>query len=172
MDHTTNNPSNQPNPQPHTHDCHSRHTKRKPTTKRRKKPPQRQHRHPKKRRQHLHHHKPTSKQTVRLPSPPTLNTKGKGRGRQKPRRAKEKSEVPVPHALHRHNGPPPTLGAHYTYKGTGLSAPCDTQSTQAIHPAASTPARQYTGPNPPLPNVAALPALPLYRLLFPHPDRP
>ena len=110
-----NSPTIQPNPHPHTHDRHTRHRKTKPTTKHRKKSPQRRHRHPKRRRQHQHHHKPTSKQTARLPLPATPITKEKGRGRQKTHRAKGKSEVPFPHARHRHNCPPPTLSAHHSY---------------------------------------------------------
>ena len=81
--------------------------------------------------------------------------------------------MPVPHALHRQYGPPPTPGVHYTYRGTGISAPCESEKTRAIDPAATAPARLFTRPQPPrLPSMAAPPAPPLYRLLFPPPNRP
>ena len=76
------------------------------------KTPKKKRHHQKRRRQHLHRRNPHNKQTVRLPSPWTTDTRGEERGRQKTRRAKGKSEVPVPHALHRHYGPPPTPGPH------------------------------------------------------------
>ena len=91
--------------------------------------------------------KPTSPQTNQQTDGTAAFTadtkhKGKGKGPSKTHRAKEKSEVPFPHAFHRHNGPPSTLSAHHTYRGTSTPAPCDTESTQAIHLIASTPARQ------------------------------
>ena len=124
------------------HDRQTRHRKQKLTTKHHKKPLQRRHRHPKRKRRNQHPHNPTSKQTGRPLSPPTPNTKERERGRQKTHRAKEKSEVPFPHALHCHNGPPPTLGPHHTYRRTSTPAPYGTESAQALHLTSSATARQ------------------------------
>ena len=61
MDPPTSNQTNQQNPQQHTQDSHTKHSKPRPTTKHHKKPPQKPHHHQKRRRQHLHHQKPASR---------------------------------------------------------------------------------------------------------------